>query len=363
MTEDTEAAPATPKPRPARGRRSGLAVVAVGVAVLALVVAAFSVWHLHRFTRAAAITHAQDTATIANLQSELTAGSQQAETGNQRLGRIESRLDDLHTANQNLDHRLTNLETAYAALSGQQQTSHDTLLLNDAEMLLRTGQQRYELFHDTTGALKAYTQALAVLAQVQNPAYAPVSASATTERDALAAAAPPSRQTALDTLSALRGKLASLPLATPGAPGSSSTPSSTSGFWSHVGRAFGGIVKVSRDNSSAATFTNARFARQTLALDLAQAQEAMLAFDDGTYRAALERADAVLAAQFEASDASVKDARQQIANLLAKHATGPAPQLGGALAQLQSLRAGQSGANAPAAPPPSAAASSGSTKR
>lgn len=368
MTEDTEAAPAAPQPRSARGRRSGLAAVATCVAVLALAVAVFGVWRLHRFTHAADALHQQDAKTITNLQSELTAGSQLAETGNQRLSRIESRLDDLHATNQSLDHRLTNLETAYAALSGQQQTSHDTLLLNDAEMLLRTGQQRYELFHDTTGALKAYTQAISVLSQVQSPTYAPVRASATTERDALAAAAPPSRQTALDTLSALRGKLATLPLASPDAAGSSSPTTSGSGFWSHVGKAFGGIVKVSRDNGPATSFADARFARQTLALDLAQAQEAMLAFDDGTYRAALQRADAVLAAQFDASDAGVRDARQQIASLLAKHATGPAPQLGGALAQLQSLRAGQPGTGAPPASasssaPASAPTSSGSAQR
>lgn len=125
------------------------------------------------------------------------------------------------------------------------QTGRDTLLLNDAEMLLRTGQQRYELFHDGAGALKAYSQAIEVLAQVQNPAYAPVRASAITERDALAATAPPSRQTALDTLSTLRGKVASLPLAT----AATAAPSSAKpGFWSRVGNAFSGVVRVSREN-------------------------------------------------------------------------------------------------------------------
>lgn len=353
MSEDTQTAADAPKPHRPRAHRAGLAGIAVGVAVLALVVAAWGVWRLQHFTRAAEATHRQDAATIATLQSELAAGGQQAEAGAQRAGRIEARLDDLRTANQGLDHRLANLETAYAALSGQQQSSHDTLLLNDAEMLLRTGQQRYELFHDTAGALKAYTQATAVLTQVQNPAYAPVRASATTERDALAAAAPPSRQAALDTLSALRGKVAALPLGTPGA---ANKNASTSGIWSHVGRALDGIVKVSRDDSPAAPLTDVRFARQTLALDLAQAQEAMLAFNETSYRTALQRADAVLAAQFDANDSNVVTAHTEITGLLAQHATGPAPQLGGALAQLQSLRASQSGA------PASAPASSAGTK-
>ena len=325
------------------------------VAVVALAVAAWSTWRVHRFAHDELAARKQGAATIASLQSELAAGNQQAQAGAQRLGNLESRLDDLRTATQGLDRRLANLETAYTTLSGQQQSGHDTLLLNDAEMLLRTGQQRYELFNDSAGALKAYSQAIEVLAQVQNPAYTPVRASAETEHDALAAAAPP-RQAALDTLSGLRGKVASLPLASVGSTAGAPAQSQKPGFWSRVGRAFGGIVTVSRDNGTH-PLADTRFARQTLALDLAQAQESLLAFDDATYRAALQRAGAMLAAQFDTRDAGVQDARTQIANLLAQRGAGPAPKLGGALAQLQSLRASQP------ATAPASASTAGSARR
>jgi uroporphyrin-3 C-methyltransferase len=210
-------------------------------------------------------------------------------------------------------------------------------------MLLRAGEQRYELFRDTTGALKAYSQAIEVLTQVQNPAYAPVRASAATERDALAAAAPPGRQASLDTLSVLRSKLPSWPLACAATDGSGS---SEPGFWSRVAHSFGSIVTVTRDDGSVGAPADPHFARQALALDLAQAQEALLAFDDDGWRAALRRADATLAAQFDTSDAGVKRARTEIAGMLSRRGPGAAPRLGGALAQLQSLRANQ----APAAP-------------
>jgi uroporphyrin-3 C-methyltransferase len=340
MSDDTETTRAEPQPRKPRGRRIGLAGLAILVALIALAMAAWSVWRLQHASRAAQAARAQEQATIATLQNQLAAANQQTQTSGQRLGNLESSLDDLRTSAKGFDRRLSNLETAYATLSGQQQSGHDTLLLNDAELLLRTGQQRYELFHDTTGALKAYTQAGAVLQQIQNPAYAPVRANAATERDALAAAAPPARQDALDVLSALRGKVAALPLVPPAT--ASSAAASKSGFWSHVGRAFDGIVQVSRDNGKTPLLTDARFARQALALELAQAQESLLAFDGGAYRAALQRADATLAAQFDAADTTVQDAHTQIAQLLAQHASGPAPKLGGALAELQSLRAGQS---------------------
>lgn len=346
MIEDpAEETALEPRPRKPRGSAPGLAALALIVAIVALVLAAWSAWRLQRFAHAEEAARKQDAATIANLQSQLAAGAQLAQAGSHRIGNLESGLEDLRTGAQGLGRRIANLETAITNLSGQQQSGHDTMLLNDAEMLLRTGQQRYDLFRDSAGALKAYSQAIEVLAQVQNPAYAPVRASATTERDALAAAAPPSRQAALDTLSQLRGKAASLPLVE-GRPASAAT--AQPGFWSRIGRTFSGIVRISHDNGAAEPLADARFAPQALALDLAQAQEALLAFDESGYRDALQRADGLLAAQFDAGNEGVKDARAQIANLLSQRPAGPAPQLGGALAQLQSLRASQTSAPASA---------------
>lgn len=337
-------APAAPPPKPRR-RPNGLAAIAAVVAIVALGLAAWNTWRLQRSLEAADAARKQDAAALADLQNQLAASNQRSEAGNQRAATLEQRLDDLRAGQRGLESRASNLETALSNLSGQQQSGHDTLLLDNAEMLLRTGQQRYELFHDSTGALKAYSEAIKVLAQVQDPAYAPVRASAAAERDGLAAAAPPSRQAFLDDLSRLRSALASWPLATPApASGASSRP----GFWSRVAHSFGSIVKVTRDNDGIPRPADARFARQGLALDLAQAQEALLAFDDDTYRAALQRADGTLAAQFDTGDPGVKQARAEIADMLSRRGTGRVPQLGGALAQLRSLRANRAPVGAPA---------------
>lgn len=348
MSDDPEDTLAESPPRQPRRGFPGLATLAVLIAIAALAVAGWSTWRLQHALHAGAAAQAQADANLASLQHQLASGSELAQADTHRLGGLEGSVDDLRATAQGLNRRLANLETAYASLSGQQQSGRDTLLLNDAEMLLRTAQQRFELFRDSTGALKTYAQALDVLAQVQNPVYAPVRASVETERNALAAAAPPSRQTALDALSQLRGQVASLPLASTQAAPATSAPPEQTGFWSRVGHAFGGIVKVTRDNDRRAPI-DGRFARQALGLDLAQAQEALLAFDDTAFRNALQRADATLAAQFESSDATVKAAQAQVTVLLARHATGPVPTLGGALAQLQALRANQPATPAPAA--------------
>lgn len=348
MSDEPEDSSAEPRPRKPRSGVPGLAALAILIAVLALALAGWSTWRLQQALRADTAAHAHTATTLASMQHQLAAGNEQTQASTHRLGGLEASVDDQRATTQGLSRRLANLETAYAALSGQQQSGRDTLLLNDAEMLLRTAQQRYELFHDGAGALKAYGQALDVLAQVQNPAYAPLRASVETERNALAAAAPPSRQAALDELSELRSKVTTLPLAATRTTPHPAAPESP-GIWSRVEHAFGGIVKVTRDDRRVPI--DGRFARQALSLDLAQAQESLLAFDDGACRTALQHADATLAAQFNPVDAAVKDARAQIAGLLARQASAPAPTLGGALAQLQALRASQPAAAGSTAPP------------
>ncbi|HET7612165.1 MAG TPA: uroporphyrinogen-III C-methyltransferase [Rhodanobacteraceae bacterium] len=334
-----------PRPRRPRGGAVGLAGIAAVIAIIALGLAAWNTWRLQRTLEAASAASRQEAAALADLRSQLAASNQRSQAGNQRTATLAQGLDDLRAGQRGLESRASNLEDAVSNLSGQQQSGQDMLLLDDAEMLLRTARQRYELFHDSTGALKAYSQALEVLGQVQNPAYAPVRASAAAERSDLAAAAPPARQASLDTLSRLRSEITSWPLA---APAPASATSSSPGFWSRVAHSFGGIVRVTRDNGSVTPPTDTGFARQALALDLAQAQEALLAFDEASYRAALQRADAALAAQFDANDAGVKRARAEIADMLAWHGSGAAPRLGAALAQLQRLRARQAPLGAPA---------------
>ena len=91
-------------------------------------------------------------------------------------------------------------------------------------------------------------------------------------------------------------------------------------------------------------------------LDLAQAQAALLAFDDKGRTDALRRVDTTLERNFDPNDARVRQARAQIADMLLETTGNVAPpQLGAALAELSSARSVHALHGAPAAP---AAASS-----
>jgi len=171
-----------------------------------------------------------------------------------------------------------------------------------------------------------------VLAEVEDPAYAAVRQSIASERKALADTHPGQRKSDLDTLAQLREAVDQLPLK----PVESVPASADQGFWTRLRKAFSGLVQVRRED--AFTPTRRDLSRDLVALDLAQAQAALLAWDTHGYVRALDRADQRLARDFDTGVASVRDMRAQIARLKSQ-SMPPAPQLGAALKELDNLRA------------------------
>ncbi|MEO6968033.1 MAG: uroporphyrinogen-III C-methyltransferase [Rhodanobacteraceae bacterium] len=319
-----------------RRARTGLAGLAMVLAIAALLLGGWAAWRAQRSDANDTAQAARLDARIANVERDDNANVEQQQAIDKRLRDAESGASALRDNLQGVDQRVRNLETALANLSDQHLSGRDALLLDDAEFLLRTGQQRYVLFHDADGALQAYALAGQALGQVEDPAFAPVRAGIASERAALAAAAPPTRQQALDALNSLRASMPTLPLAIPEV-GTAATPQSDA--WSRLWHAFGGILRVERVRNGPLPVADARFARELASLDLAQAQAALLDHDDEGYRAALQRVDAALVTHFDASAEPVQNARAILHGLLAARPLQPKPNLGGALAQLRDLRA------------------------
>ena len=255
---------------------------------------------------------------------------------------LSQRLDDAGQVNRTLreevlgqSERLRNLEDAVARLSEKSLSGHDAMLLDETDSLLRMAGERYTLFHDAQGAAAAYAQADQALAAINDPAFTGLRQSLGAERQALEKSAQTDPDTALTELAQLRGALASLPLKPLDESGTVTSP----GAWSRVRRALAGVINIQRDNGAPLAVADARFARELTALDLAQAQAALLAYDWTGYAAALKRVDGSLATQFDAHAAPVQQARAQLAALAAQAKPTAPVQLGAALTELHNLRA------------------------
>lgn len=361
----TTATPATaPRPATAPSRAAaphgGSIALALLLALLALLAALYVGWRQWQ-GRQGRVGDAQSIQTLQRkvgvLEDELAkVGGGRASLA-QRLDAADQLAHGLQASQSAQDERLRLLEEAVGKLSETTLSAHDAALLDETESLLRMGKARYELFHDAQGAAAAYTLASQTLASVTDGAFAALQQSVEVERHALLATQPVAQADAAIKVAALRDRLPVLPLK----PLDATAAAPTTGAWARIVRALGGVVSVQRDDGAPLLAADARFARELVALDLAQAQAALLAHDPTAWVAALQRADAGLASQFDASDATVQEARatlKQLIDAAPRNATVP---LGAALAELRNLRAVHALTDSPA-PASSVAPAKGATR-
>lgn len=315
--------------------RGFVAALALLLALLALAAAAYGGWRLWQLTRIERGAHGQ----VSQLQQQVAQLRQTVDTLQRaraaqatQLSAADDASRDLRQQLQGLSGRTRHLEDAVAHLSAKQLSGRDGMLLDETDMLLRIGQARFELFHDAGGALAAYTLADHALAAVGDPGVSGVRQSVERERAALAALHPQARVRQLQQVAAMRRQLPTLPLKpldAGTAPGQ--------GVWARVWHALSHLVRIDRDDGRPALVADGRLGREWAALDLAQAQAARLAFDEDGWKAALQRADRILAMYFDAGDTRVRQIRARIGQWQ-QAASAPAPQLGAALRELRNLR-------------------------
>ncbi|HET6586784.1 MAG TPA: uroporphyrinogen-III C-methyltransferase [Oleiagrimonas sp.] len=343
--------PKTSNPRPG----GALAVLALLLALLALAVVAYGGWQWWQGRQA----RQQADAAVAQLGKQVDGLHQSVADERQQREAEAQTQQALQAANQALQQqvaglsgRVNSLEAAVAALARHNQHGREAMALDQAAMLLRMGQQRYELFHDAAGASKALALADQTLAAIGDPALAGVRQTLDAERQALALTHPASRAADLAALAHLRAVIATLPLK----PLDANTKPAGQGFWQRVWHALSTAVVVHRVDGSVPSMADARMARQLAALDAAQAQAARLAWDVEATHAALKRVARALDTVFDTRDADVREARATVTRLLAEKPASP-PHLGKALQELQDLRRVRDAADTPsptATPAPAA---------
>lgn len=329
--------PATLRPAPpSRGGSSlALAVLLVLIAVGASGYIGWRQWQQEQ-------GHAADSQDVASLQQRVGTLETTLAGVNGERSSLNQRLSDAAAVNRSLREELLgqaertrNLEDAVAKLAEKSLSGHDAMLLDETESLLRMASERYTLFHDAQGAAAAYALADQTLAAVNDGAFNGLRQSIGAEREALSKSQPTSQASALQQLTELRGTLDSLPLKPLNPPATTQAPDA----WSRIGLALASVVSVQRDNGAPLAVADARFARELAALDLAQAQAALLAYDSKGYAAALQRVDSSLSTQFDGTAPAVQQARKTLAELASQLPTSAPVRLGAALTELRNLRA------------------------
>lgn len=326
--------PATREPRPRGGGSLALALL---LSLIAVGASGYIGWHQWQQEQGSAADSQNVTSLqqrVAALESTLSGVSGERTSLNQRLNDAAAVNRSLREELLGQAERTRNLEDAVAKLAEKSLSSHDAMLLDETESMLRMAGERYTLFHDAQGAAAAYTLADQTLAAVNDGAFSAVRQSIEAERDALAKSQPASQVSSLQQLTALRGMLATLPLKPLDTPDTTQAPDT----WSRIRHALAGVISVQRDNGAPLAVADARFARELAELDLAQAQVALMAYDSPTYAAALQRVDTALSTQFDGHAAGVQQAHAELRQLAAALPVNASVQLGAALSELRNLR-------------------------
>ncbi|MGH8041946.1 MAG: uroporphyrinogen-III C-methyltransferase [Rudaea sp.] len=324
----------------------------LGVLLLAAIAAAIWWW---RFAPPRADTAAE----IATLRTQVDGLSHALTQLRGNADTLRARLDDGDKVDASVRQQLLGLgdrlrmaEDAVANLSDQRLTGHDALALDEAELLLTLGVERYTLFHDTAATVAAYRLADTALAEVDDAAFSTVRQSIAGEIAALQDSPSADSRTLTASLAHLRAQVPHLPQAGSLAMPAPTSPSQQS-LWA---RWFGTLVQVRHDEGrvqAQAATRDAALARDLIVLDVQAAQAAALARDDAGFRAALDEARTQITAAFDTRAPQTAAALAQL-DALAKAALAPAPPavLGMALKELRNLRATHAlSAARPALPP------------
>jgi uroporphyrin-3 C-methyltransferase len=340
MSEDLETAPAAPTagpaaepPRAPSNRRGGLAWI---VALLALAVAGAALWRTHVAEQAQADAAA---AIGSRLEARIDELARAADLRKRELDSLRARMSDADGVNKSvreellaLAERSRHLEDAVANLAERHRSGRDALAMNEAEFLLQLAAERLALFHDAHGAVTAYGLADSALAAAEDPVFASVRQTIGAERQALEASKPLETRAALDALERLRAGLAQLPppKAAADAP---AEPSRWQRFLSQ-------FVRISHDGAPGPLQQrDAGLARSLIALDLREAEAALLARDADACKAALARARAGIEAASDPAAAPTRAALAELDRLAAAPFAPALPELGSALRELRNLRA------------------------
>jgi uroporphyrin-3 C-methyltransferase len=235
-----------------------------------------------------------------------------------------------------LDRRIKLVEDSIANLADKRLSARDALTLDEAELLLTLGGERFVLFHDVAAAVAAYRQADLALSEVADVAFATVRQSVAAEVAALNELQSNDGAAATLKLARLREQAQQWPAASAGLAPAATEPES------RLARLFGGFVQIRRDDSAQtrAALHAPNLARELFLVDLHEAQAAALARDETRYRAALASARAEFNAAFDRHVPAVATGAAEIDELARTALAPPAPALlGAALKELRNLRA------------------------
>jgi uroporphyrin-III C-methyltransferase len=359
-----EASAAPPAPAPRRGIATGVALLALVLALGSLALAGYLWW-------ASGDTAAGNEAAIRELSGTLRQAQASLQELGQRVGRLDTaaeghadqladlerqltgELEGMRDRFDSVPGRLSSLESSMASLQGISAGARDAWLLAEAEYYLEIANAQLQLARNPERALLALRFADQRIRQLSDPALTGVRRALAEELRAVEALEQPDIEGISLTLASLADAVEALPLQEdPAIPGSDpEPPAADASGWDRamasVKAAFSDIVTVRRTDEPVTPLLApdaAYFLRANLALRLQTARLALLRGEQQVFEQSLVDAAAWLREYYDAESRAVQSALETLSGLRAADFTVRLPEISESLRLLREFRQRTAGA-------------------
>jgi len=347
--EDPAAARDPDAPKPARRGGSGLAFLALLIALAALLATGWLWWQGQSSNAAAEQLARSEIVRLDGIDSRLSVqlqelrsmldsapdGAEEARLAalqnalseeQERAGEMQQALQEqltltrsLQTAMNAMHDRLVAAESSLARVDARELDARGNLDLAEVDYLLRLANERLQLFSDPRSADRALALADAHLAALDNPAYLGVRQAITAARGELAALDLPDDLEIAGQLEAIQDAIPRLPFR----PTSPTVPPAESaveaGWWEKLKSTLSSLVTVRRsteEESRRISLQDKDYIRQRLWLQVEVAYLALMRHEQEAFRTALQRVQASLVEWFDPDSAQVAAVAQSLEALL-----------------------------------------------
>ena len=258
-----------------------------------------------------------------------------------QAGQDQASVSAMQGSVRSLEQRLSTTESGLVSVAAANQNSSIALDLAEIDFLLRTANERLQLFTDPSAADLALQAADVQVEALNDPTYLSVRQRIASARQALALVPVIDRVQITARITELQSKVSGLPFhGEPEKPAETQLPEDA-GWWQSFKHTLSSLVTVRRrvpDDQSLLSLEDKDYLRQGLWLQLESARLALMRNDNDVYVASLDRVSATVEQFFQPGGSEVQLMLLGIADLEQVSVAPEMPDISGPWTQLRQLR-------------------------
>ncbi len=282
-----------------------------------------------------------DPAEVARLGQEINVAAREIDSLQGQSGEGTASIAALQGSVRSLGQRLSTVETGLTSVAAKSQNSSVELEIAEIDFLLRTANERLQLFSDPTAADLALQAADVQIEALNDPLFLSVRQRIATSRRALATVPRVDRVQLAAKLTALQAGVSKLPLRGETTAVPAAELPADAGWWESLKSTLSSLVTVRRrvvEEEPLLSLADKDYLRQGVWLQLESARLALMRSDVGVYTSSLRRVESTFEQFFNTASSAVQAELREVAAMQKVDIAPEMPDISAPWTQLRQLR-------------------------